>query len=30
MDDLVNQALEVFEQEDGSVEIVVYGIPDAA
>lgn len=30
MDDLVNQALEVFEQEDGSVEIVVYDIPDPA
>ena len=29
-DDLVNQALEVFEQEDGSVEVVIYDIPDAA
>lgn len=28
MDDLVNQALEVFEQEDGSVEVVTYDIPD--
>lgn len=26
--DLVNQALEVFELEDGSVEIVLYDIPD--
>lgn len=30
MVDLVNQALEVFEQEDGSVEVVIYDIPDAA
>lgn len=30
LDDLVNQALEVFEQEDGSVEVVIYDIPDAA
>lgn len=30
LDDLVNQTLEVFEQEDGSVEVVIYGIPDAA
>ena len=30
MADLVNQALEVFEGEDGSVEVVVYGIPDTA
>ena len=29
LDDLVNQALEVFEQEDGSVEVVIYDIPDA-
>ena len=29
MDDLINQALEVFEQEDGAVEIVVYDIPVA-
>lgn len=28
MHDLVNQALEVFEEEDGSVEVVIYGIPD--
>ncbi len=27
MDDLVNQALEVFEDEDGSVEVAVYDIP---
>jgi hypothetical protein len=26
--DLVNQALEVFELEDGSVEIVLYDIPE--
>ena len=30
LDDLVNQAMDVFEQEDGSVEVVTYGIPDAA
>jgi hypothetical protein len=30
IDDLVNQALEVFEDEDGSVEVVIYDIPDAA
>ena len=28
MDDLVNQALEVFEEADGSVEVVIYDIPD--
>lgn len=26
--DLINQALEVFEEEDGSVEVAVYEIPD--
>lgn len=30
MDDLVNQALEVFEREDGSIEVTIYDIPDAA
>ena len=30
MDDLVNQALKVFEHEDGSVEVVIYDIPYAA
>lgn len=30
MDDLVNQALEVFEREDGSIEVSIYDIPDAA
>ena len=30
MDGLVNQALEVFELEDGSMEVVVYGIPKTA
>lgn len=30
MDDLVNQALEVFEHEDGSIEVTIYDIPDAA
>lgn len=30
MTDLVNQALELFEQEDGSVEVVIYDIPDPA
>ncbi len=30
MDDLVNQALEVFEHEDGSIEVSIYDIPDAA
>lgn len=30
MVDLVNQALEVFEQEDSSVEVVIYEIPDTA
>lgn len=29
MDDLVNQAMEVFEDEDGGVEVVVYDIPQA-
>jgi hypothetical protein len=28
MPDLVNQALEVFEDADGSVEVVIYDIPD--
>lgn len=28
MDDLVNQALEVFEKEDGSIEVEVYDIPE--
>lgn len=28
MDDLVNRALEVFENEDGTVEVAVYDIPD--
>lgn len=28
MNDLVNQALEVFETEDGSVELEIYDIPD--
>ena len=28
MNDLVNQALEVFEQENGSVEVAIYDIPD--
>jgi hypothetical protein len=28
MKDLVNQALEVFESEDGSVELVIYEIPE--
>jgi hypothetical protein len=28
MPDLVNQALEVFEDVDGSVEVVIYDIPD--
>ena len=27
MNDLVNQALEVFEEEDGSIELVIYDIP---
>lgn len=30
MDDLVNQALEVFESEDGSVELEIYDIPKPA
>jgi hypothetical protein len=30
MDSLVNQALEVFELEDGSMEVVIYGIPKTA
>jgi hypothetical protein len=29
MNDLVNQALEVFEEEDGSVEIAIYDIPES-
>ncbi len=28
MNDLINQALEVFEDENGTVEMVVYDIPD--
>ena len=28
MNDLVNQALEVFESEDGSVELEIYEIPE--
>ena len=27
LDDLVNQALEVFEQDDGSIELAIYDIP---
>ncbi|OIR00197.1 hypothetical protein GALL_176540 [mine drainage metagenome] len=30
MDDLVNKALEVFEDEDGSIEVSLYDIPDGA
>jgi predicted nuclease of predicted toxin-antitoxin system len=30
MEDLVNKALEVFEEEDGSIEIALYDIPDAS
>lgn len=29
LSDLVNQALEACEQEDGSVEVVIYALPDA-
>jgi len=29
MSDLVNQALEIFEQEDGSIEVILYDIPTA-
>lgn len=29
VDGLVNQALDVFEREDGSVEMLIYDIPDA-
>ena len=27
MDDLINQAMEVFEEEDSSVEVAIYDIP---
>ena len=30
INDLVNQALKVFEEEDGSVEVVIYDIPESA
>ena len=30
MNDLVNKALEVFEEEDGYVEVVIYDIPESA
>ena len=28
MDDLVNKALEVFELEDGSIDVEIYDIPE--